>query len=443
MVLNMRVRGKIFLGVFMAAVVTGAAIMAPGALELLRKPVSQVPTARVQRGPLELKVYTTGELSPAKTAMLVAPPVGGALQIVSLVRTGTHVKTGDIVAEFDPSEQEYNLEQSRSQLEEADQEINKMKADAAVRAAQDKVSLLKAGFDVRRAELVVQGNDLLPGVEARKNLLNLDEAKRRLDQMQKDVKSRATSDVADLAVLAQKRARAMIGMRMAQQNIDNMQLKASIDGIVSIGENRDASGGIMFTGMQLPEYREGDQAYPGRLIATVLDVGRMEISSKVSETDRGNLDSGQAIEARVDAVPMKKFAGKIKSLAGVAASSNIFDDSGAIRTFDASFQLDPQGTMLNPGVTARVTIRGGTVKDALSLPRQALFQREGKPVVYIRRMESWEPHEIQIKYVTESRAVIDGLAEGTEVALVNPELSKSSTATRSGGLSSILGGIVR
>ncbi len=427
----------------LTALVAAAAIMAPAALNGLRKPVLEVPSARVQRGPLELKVFTTGELSPTKTAMLVAPPVGGVLQIVRLIRTGTHVNVGDVVAEFDPSEQEYNLEQSRSQLEEADQEITKMKADATVRAAQDRLSLLKARFEVRRAELVVQGNDLLPGIEAKKNLLNLDEAKRRLEQMEKDVKSRASSDVADLAVLAQKRARAMIGMRIAQQNIDNMKLTASIEGIVSIAENRDASGGIYFTGMQLPEFAEGDQTYPGRLIATVLDVGRMEISSKVSETDRSNLESGQSIEARVDALPAKRFAGTIKSLAGMASSSTFFDDGGAIRTFDASFQLDPQGAALNPGVTARVTIRGGTVKDALSLPRQSLFRKEGKPVVYVRRGENWEPQEIQIKYVTESRAVIEGLAEGTEVALVNPELGKSGTAAASGGLSSILGRIAR
>jgi len=44
------------------------------------------------------------------------------------------------VAAFDPSEQEYNLEQAQSQLEEADQQIKKMKADQAVRVAQEAVT---------------------------------------------------------------------------------------------------------------------------------------------------------------------------------------------------------------------------------------------------------------------------------------------------------------
>ena len=42
-----------------------------------------------------------------------------------------HLKQGDVVVEFDPSEQEYNLEQSKSQLDEAEQQIKKMKADQA------------------------------------------------------------------------------------------------------------------------------------------------------------------------------------------------------------------------------------------------------------------------------------------------------------------------
>src|SRR4051812_39994776 len=67
---------------------------------------------------------------------------------------------GDLVMEFDPSEQRYKLEQNRSELLQAEQEIAKAKADAAVVAAQDKVALLKARFDVRRAELDVQKNEL-------------------------------------------------------------------------------------------------------------------------------------------------------------------------------------------------------------------------------------------------------------------------------------------
>jgi len=120
---------------------------------------TDVPTTVVQRGDLEMKVFVKGELRASHSQMLAAPPIGGgALQLTYLAHTGAVVKKGDLVMEFDPSEQRYKLEQSRSELLQADQEIIKAKADAAVVASQDKVALLKARFDVRRAQLDVQKN---------------------------------------------------------------------------------------------------------------------------------------------------------------------------------------------------------------------------------------------------------------------------------------------
>ena len=417
----------------------------------LKKAGMSIPTVRVVREPVEVKVYALGELRPARTAMMVAPPIaGGTLQIIHIVKTGTRVKEGDIVAEFDPSEQEYNLEQAQSQLDEADQQIKKMKADQAVRVAQEAVSVMAAQFNVRRAELTVKGNELLGEIEAKKNLISLEEAKRRLEQMQRDIKSRASSDQADLAVQMGSRMRAMMAMKLAQQNIDNMTLKAPIGGIVVLGQNMEslmsASGGIMISSaMEIPEYRPGDQAYPGRTIAQIQDVDQMEIQSKVTENDRGSLEAGQPIDALVDSQPLKSFTGKIKSLAPSAGSSSSYSyldylEALSTRSFDAIFELDPKGETLNPGVTTRVTIRATNVNDALSLPRQALFQKEGKNVVYLKQAEGWKAQEVQIKYLTESRAVIEGLAEGTEVALVNPDLQKGKAGGKAGSVASMLGG---
>jgi len=94
-----------------------------------------VPLASVQHGDLDLKVYATGELQATHAMVLTAPTVGGgALQITRLLHTGTLVKTGDIVFEFDPAEQRYKLEQSESELLQAEQEIAKAKADAEAKA---------------------------------------------------------------------------------------------------------------------------------------------------------------------------------------------------------------------------------------------------------------------------------------------------------------------
>jgi len=174
-------------------------------------------------------------------------------------------------------------------------------------------------------------------------------------------------------------------------------------------------------------------------------VGKTEIAAKVIETDRGSLEPGQPVDVVADSKPLKAYKGKIKTLAEQASNTddqfNVMDYLEALstRSFAAVFEVDPQGDSLNLGVTARVTIAGKNVGEVLSLPRQALHQKEGKPVVYLRRQNGWEAREVRVKYLTEGRAVIEGLAEGTEVALVNPERLPDKADGKTGTLTSILG----
>lgn len=386
-----------------------------------------VPTTRVQRGTLELDIHTTGEMRTPRSAMLVAPSVSGTLQIVHIARTGATVKAGDVVVEFDPSEQEYNLEQSRSQMNEAEQEIVKAKADASVKEAEDKVALLKARFDVRRAELEVGRNELVSDIDARKNLLILEQARRHLDQLQQDIASRAQSSASGLALLEEKRKTAMLSMKAAQHNIENMTVKAPINGLVAIKDNMDASGGMMFPGMILPEYHEGDLVFPGRFLAEVLDVEQMEVVAKVFETDRANLNQEQSAEIRTDSDPQSMMLAHVKHIAGMTARGDF--DSGSIRKFEVTFNLVNRSAGLRPGTTAQILVRGEPLKDQLYLPNQCLFEKDGKMVVYVRHGDRFEPTEAKIKLRTENRVALENLKEGTEVALVDPvEFQKQQQA---------------
>src|SRR5579864_4236072 len=134
------------LGLVIALFIGKGVLVAARGLSTPEKPI---PTVRVERGDVEIDVFTSGELRAPHSVSLMAPPVNGTLQIVSMLSTGAAVKAGDTVVQFDPSEQEYNFEQSESQLRQADQDIAKAKADAAVQAAQDQSALVKARFDVR------------------------------------------------------------------------------------------------------------------------------------------------------------------------------------------------------------------------------------------------------------------------------------------------------
>jgi HlyD family secretion protein len=410
-------RRRILLGAVGIAVVGLGAAMAV-AVPKLPERGSTVPTGRVAKSPLKLTVHATGDLRAGRTVTLVAPPVGGgSLRIVKLVATGGTAKANDTVIEFDPSDQQHALDQAKSELAEAEQEIVKMKADAAVQKAQDDVALLTARFDVRRGELDVSGNEFIAALDARKNVLSLEEARRRLAQLEEDVKSRVETNKASLLVVEEKRNKALLATQRVQQVIESLLLKAPLEGVVSLKENRDAAGGFFF-GQALPEYREGDQVGPGRPVADVIESGRMEVRAKVDETDRGNLTQGQAASVYVDALPGQVFKAKVGELAGLANRS--FWEASATRLFDVTFQFENPDPKLRAGSSARVVIEGSTLNDALHVPRQAVFARSGKYHVFVRTGERFEEREVKITQRTESRVVIEGLTEGTEVALIDP-----------------------
>src|SRR6185437_8024786 len=200
-----------------AIVLVIAVLIGKGVVNAARSfstPEAPIPTARVERGDVQIDVFTSGELRAPHSTSLIAPSVNGTLQIVSMLSTGSAVKPGDVIVQFDPSEQEYNFDQSESQLRQAEQDIIKAKADAAVQAAQDETDLLKARFDVRRAELEVGRNELVSSIDAEKNNLALQEAKRKLAQLEQDVQSRVISGEAGVKVLEAKRDAAQVAMKV-------------------------------------------------------------------------------------------------------------------------------------------------------------------------------------------------------------------------------------
>lgn len=395
-----------------------------------------IPVAEVKKGDLKIEVHATGELMASHSVMLVAPAIGGdALQITKLVQTGNSIKKGEVAIEFDPSEQHYKLEQSHSELLQAQQEITKAKADAQVQAAEDKVALLKARYDVRSAELDVQKNELLSKIDGQKNDLALQQAKRVLAELEKDIESHHASGQASIFLAQEKWNKAKLGMDQAQQNLDRMRVPATMDGLISIQRNVNASGGFFFGGMSLPDYRPGDQVQPGSAIAEVLDPAEMNLTVRVAEQDRGNVTTGEPVTVRFNALPEKVFPGTVKTVGGMSMQS--FFNSESSHGFDVTIQLAESDARLRPGLTGEVTFEGPLRKAALYVPRQALFMKDGKRVVFVREGSIFKQREVKVNGESESRAIVSDLPAGTEIALLDPTVPRKSTH---GGGSSGMGG---
>ena len=375
-----------------------------------------IPMTQVHRGDVEITVHATGELRASHTVMLTAPSVGGAaLQITKLLPTSTPVKKGDVVMEFDPSEQRYKLEQNRSELLQAEQEIIKANADAAVLAAQDKVAGLKARYGVRQAQLDVQKNEISSTIDGKKNDLALLMAQRVQSELEKDMQSHDASGKASIYLAREKYNKAKLLMDEAQQNIDKMRVVTSMDGLVSIQKNQ---GDLNISGMSIPDFHAGDQANPGAAIVQIVDPLGLEMVAHLNERSANNIKVGQPVLITFDALPGSTFHAVVKAVGSMSAPNIFNGESGG--SFDVTITLASTDPRLHSGFSARVIFVGDQMRNVLSIPRQAVFLKDGKRIVYVKHGTGYDQQIVTIPGETESRSIVDGLPEGTQIALIDP-----------------------
>src|SRR3954453_1832119 len=277
----------------------------------------QVASTKVRRGDVVVRTFARGELRAVRSATLIAPNLFGTVQVTRLASLGSLAKEKDLIVEFDDAEVQSRVEEKQLELDQIDEQIRKSRADLEIRNNQDQVELLRARYAVRRAELEVKRNELLPQIDQRKNELNLEEARRRLKQLESDIQSRREQAQAEMAVLVEKKRKGQLEMARERQRLLQVRLLSPMAGLIAIRQNRQ--GGFFFPGMQIPDVREGDQVQPGMPIADVLDLSELEIVAKVGELDRANLKDGQDVVIQLDAVGDKKFSGKIKNMSGTAS----------------------------------------------------------------------------------------------------------------------------
>ena len=378
-----------------------------------------VPTARVDRGSLTFDMHLTGEFRATRSIPLTAPPAENPLRLVSLEQTGNTVRAGDIVMEFDPVDEMYQLQQSQSELLEAEQEIAKLEADEAVQAAEAKTELLTARFDIRRAELDVLGGERFHGrVEMQRRELAVEEARRRLMELVDASPEQSATHRAELAVLQEKQTQAQLTVDRARQVIDSLVVRAPMDGVVVVRENWDFNFG--YAGMTLPEIQVGDTAYRGRPVLEVVDVSQLEILARIPENERPNVEVGQAASLVVDGRAGETFTATVEAIAGMASSDTFFFSATPTRLFDVVLTLDVPDLRLRPGTTAQIVVAGRQLDDVLYVPPQAIFDRDGQTTVYVGEDDGFVPRPVNVISSSTGRVAIEGIAEGEHVALVDP-----------------------
>jgi len=375
---------KLFYRVLGLAILAGAGWGLYRFLQQLPERQEQIPTTKVQRGEVVIRAYSRGELRAVRSVTLTAPNLFGTVQTTRLAPMGSLAKEKDLVVEYDDSERKAALEEAQLSVESVDEQIKKAKADLAIQQSQDAVTLLKTRYDVRRAELEVQRNPIISAIDAKKNLLNLEQSKRALLQLESDIQSRQEQADSQLAVLQEQRNRSLIDVQRELMRIAQTKTLAPITGLVAIKQNR--AGNFNF-GQQLPDIREGDTLQPGMPVVDVLDLSELEVWAKVGELDRANLKEGQDALLQLDAIPEKRFQGKIKAMSGTATSDVFSGDPS--KKFDVIFSIDMRQLLAGLGMkpadvnrimaTAESNAKKNVVNSAVSLsqPLAVAGQEQG------------------------------------------------------------------
>ncbi len=111
----------------------------------------------MKKGRVIIAVAARGELQGGNSEMLVAPMTGGdTLAITYLREPGELVQAGDVVVQFDTTQQEYNLREAQADLAEAEQQVIQAQATAEATDEESQYALDSAKSDVILAELDVR-----------------------------------------------------------------------------------------------------------------------------------------------------------------------------------------------------------------------------------------------------------------------------------------------
>jgi HlyD family secretion protein len=437
--------------------VAGLLVVGGGATYYMVKPsataaAQNIRFTTVQRGDVSQTVSATGTLAPANQVSFTAPGNGAKITALN-VKVGDKVKKGQVLATFDSTAAQIQLESAKANLASAQTKLSQAKQGAS----RAQIAVQRANVEKAKANL----NDAVSNYDAAANDPNSStskkaQAKASMDQAQAAYDSAveqlnnllAGPDASSVQSAQAAVDQAQAQVAQAQQTLDSYTIKAPFDGVVSAvnGQAGSASG----TNAALLTL---DDASSATLTATL----------QVSQTDITKIQSGMSAEVTTAALPDKTFKGTVTTVAPDSTTSN------GLTTYAVGLNVENPDGLLRSGMSINVTITVGTHKNVLYIPSMALRQMGDRTGVYVRdnsasgadsssagtgggrqngssssrnsSLNGLKFVPIQTGYITGSKVeVVSGLTEGEQIAIVTPaSASASANNQRNGNRSSLFG----
>jgi len=181
---------------------------------------------------LRLTGKTEAVQSRAILAPLVAGQQVGTLTIIKLIPSGSRVKRGDLLAEFDRQAQLRDSIDKKAQSDDQNGKVLEAQATEAAARSKDETDIQTAQSALSKAELEMQKVELLSRIDAEKAREDLEEARATLAQLKDTFDLKRKAAQASIRILEIQRDRTRETMLHAQNNAALMQILSPIDGIV-------------------------------------------------------------------------------------------------------------------------------------------------------------------------------------------------------------------
>ncbi len=356
----------------------------------------EVPTVEVTKGEFLISLNENGTVD-AKRAVSLSAPRQRGLTITWLAPEGTTVEKGDPVIRFDASEQQAELAEFESDLKIKNSALERARQEFIIQEKQLTLDLEKArrNYDEKKHEAPRVAEEAK--LEHELAELNF---QAKLDQLKADVEK---------AEVEVDRARDKV--QLAKKELSQMTVMAPIPGLVVYLE--------IWKGGSMAKVQEGDSPWPGQGLVNLPDLDTMIVKTTVSEVDAAKVDSGQAVQIRLDAAADSIYEGVVIKKGTLARRK---DQNSRINVFDVDVLIKQHDENFKPGMSASCEIVVDRMQDVISVPLEAVFEDQGETFVYLknkdrRKVEVGQRNDMMI-------AITDGLKSGDRVCLTDPTIDE-------------------
>jgi multidrug resistance efflux pump len=293
------------------------------------------------------QVRATGTVQAENSFTVMVPQIvgqGGRMTLVAMIENGSRVKSGDLVAEFDATQQIDNARDAKAKYEDLGHQVEQKAAEFRSNAEKRKSDLQKAEADLAKALLQLRRGPLLGDIDRLKNEARAEDAKARVESLNKSHEYRSQAEAAAVRILELQRDRQKVSLERSLNNAEKLNVKAPLAGMVAHE--------LVYRNNSMGKPQEGDQLYPGQPLIRIFDPARMVIDVTVGEPDGAALVPGTKAKVRLDAYPDLEFDAHFVSASPVAASAL----GAPIKTFAARFRFEQSDRHLLPDLSAALIV---------------------------------------------------------------------------------------